>query len=95
MPQVGLGICYDLRFPELSQALQRDGAHILTYPSAFTVATGAAHWEVVFTGKNKKLHRDKPQVNPDLLYLFVGVTSGAGNRNPVLRSGGSAGRPAP
>lgn len=49
LPQVGLGICYDLRFPELSLALQRDGAQILTYPSAFTVATGAAHWEVGFT----------------------------------------------
>uniref|UniRef100_H3C5S9 Nitrilase 1 n=1 Tax=Tetraodon nigroviridis TaxID=99883 RepID=H3C5S9_TETNG len=44
--KVGLGICYDLRFPELSLALQRDGAQILTYPSAFTVATGRAHWEV-------------------------------------------------
>ncbi|XP_067380945.1 deaminated glutathione amidase isoform X2 [Channa argus] len=44
--KVGLGICYDLRFPELSVALQRHGAEILTYPSAFTVATGAAHWEV-------------------------------------------------
>ncbi|RVE60390.1 hypothetical protein OJAV_G00180450 [Oryzias javanicus] len=45
--KVGLGICYDLRFPELSLALQRSGADILTYPSAFTVATGAAHWEVL------------------------------------------------
>lgn len=44
--KVGLSICYDLRFPELSQALLRQGAEILTYPSAFTVATGAAHWEV-------------------------------------------------
>ncbi|MEQ2281949.1 hypothetical protein AMECASPLE_035515 [Ameca splendens] len=44
--KVGLGVCYDLRFPELSLALQRHGADILTYPSAFTVATGAAHWEV-------------------------------------------------
>lgn len=46
LAKVGLGICYDLRFPELSLALQRSGADILTYPSAFTVATGAAHWEV-------------------------------------------------
>nr|XP_023696146.1 deaminated glutathione amidase isoform X1 [Paramormyrops kingsleyae] len=43
--KVGLGVCYDLRFPELSLALLRHGAEILTYPSAFTVATGAAHWE--------------------------------------------------
>uniref|UniRef100_A0A1A7WTX9 Deaminated glutathione amidase n=1 Tax=Iconisemion striatum TaxID=60296 RepID=A0A1A7WTX9_9TELE len=49
--KVGLGICYDLRFPELSLALQRQGAEILTYPSAFTVATGAAHWEVLLRAR--------------------------------------------
>ncbi|XP_030017447.1 deaminated glutathione amidase isoform X2 [Sphaeramia orbicularis] len=49
--KVGLGICYDLRFPELSIALQRQGADILTYPSAFTVATGAAHWEVLLRAR--------------------------------------------
>ncbi|CAL8242053.1 unnamed protein product [Merluccius merluccius] len=49
--KVGLGICYDLRFPELSLALQRQGVDILTYPSAFTVATGAAHWEVLLRAR--------------------------------------------
>ncbi|TMS02410.1 Deaminated glutathione amidase [Larimichthys crocea] len=49
--KLGLGICYDLRFPELSLALQRHGAEILTYPSAFTVATGAAHWEVLLRAR--------------------------------------------
>ncbi|KAI3376276.1 hypothetical protein L3Q82_016788, partial [Scortum barcoo] len=49
--KLGLGICYDLRFPELSLALQRHGAEILTYPSAFTVATGAAHWEVLLCAR--------------------------------------------
>ncbi|XP_030285972.1 deaminated glutathione amidase [Sparus aurata] len=49
--KVGLGICYDLRFPELSLAMQRHGAEILTYPSAFTVATGAAHWEVLLRAR--------------------------------------------
>ena len=43
--RIGLGICYDLRFPEFSLALARSGAQILTFPSAFTVATGMAHWE--------------------------------------------------
>ncbi len=38
--------CYDLRFPELSLSLAQKGADILTYPSAFTFITGAAHWEV-------------------------------------------------
>merc|ERR1712137_539114 len=43
--KIGLSICYDLRFPEISLSLVRMGAQILTYPSAFTVATGLAHWE--------------------------------------------------
>ncbi|KAK1797277.1 hypothetical protein P4O66_008653 [Electrophorus voltai] len=49
--KVGLGICYDLRFPELSLALQHHGAEVLTYPSAFTVATGTAHWEVLLRAR--------------------------------------------
>ncbi|XP_046708502.1 deaminated glutathione amidase isoform X2 [Silurus meridionalis] len=49
--KVGLGICYDLRFPEMSSALQRHRAEILTYPSAFTVATGTAHWEVLLRAR--------------------------------------------
>ncbi|XP_056298807.1 deaminated glutathione amidase [Pseudoliparis swirei] len=49
--KVGLGICYDVRFPELSLALRRDAAEILTYPSAFTAATGAAHWEVLLRAR--------------------------------------------
>ncbi|KAI7864500.1 carbon-nitrogen hydrolase [Spinellus fusiger] len=42
---VGLQICYDLRFAEQSIAQRQRGADILTFPSAFTVKTGAAHWE--------------------------------------------------
>ncbi|XP_034231355.1 nitrilase and fragile histidine triad fusion protein NitFhit isoform X2 [Thrips palmi] len=42
---VALSICYDLRFPELSTSLAMQNAHILTFPSAFTYATGKAHWE--------------------------------------------------
>ncbi len=43
--QIGLSICYDLRFPELYRRLTAAGASILTVPSAFTFYTGAAHWE--------------------------------------------------
>ena len=41
---VGLQVCYDLRFPEVSRYQRNHGAHILTFPSAFTVKTGQAHW---------------------------------------------------
>ncbi|KAF9973427.1 Carbon-nitrogen hydrolase [Actinomortierella ambigua] len=49
--QVGLAICYDLRFPELAASLRSKGAEILTYPSAFTPLTGQAHWEVLLRSR--------------------------------------------
>lgn len=48
---VGLLTCYDLRFPEPSLSLRRQGAQVLTYPSAFTVRTGAAHWETLLKAR--------------------------------------------
>lgn len=49
--KVGLLICFDLRFPEPAIALRRRGAQILTYPSAFTVPTGKAHWETLLRAR--------------------------------------------
>lgn len=49
--RVGLTICFDLRFPEISLALKRQNAQIITYPSAFTVPTGKAHWEVLLRSR--------------------------------------------
>ncbi|MEW6255279.1 MAG: carbon-nitrogen hydrolase family protein [Pseudomonadota bacterium] len=45
--QLGLSICYDLRFPALYRALAEGGASVLTVPSAFTRPTGEAHWHVL------------------------------------------------
>ncbi|EPQ31645.1 uncharacterized protein PFL1_00978 [Pseudozyma flocculosa PF-1] len=49
--KIGLLTCYDLRFPEPSLSLRRQGAQVLTYPSAFTVRTGAAHWDVLLRSR--------------------------------------------
>ncbi|KAL8722417.1 MAG: hypothetical protein Q9225_001096 [Loekoesia sp. 1 TL-2023] len=48
---VGMLICFDLRFPEPSLSLRRQGAHIITYPSAFTVPTGLAHWSTLLRAR--------------------------------------------
>jgi predicted amidohydrolase len=45
--RLGLGICYDIRFPELYAALAKAGAEVLTAPSCFTRQTGEAHWHVL------------------------------------------------
>ena len=49
--RVGCSICYDLRFPELYQALARQGAGIIMVPSAFTLLTGKDHWEVLLRAR--------------------------------------------
>ncbi|MCK9189701.1 carbon-nitrogen hydrolase family protein [Acidithiobacillus sp.] len=47
--QLGLSICYDLRFPELYRCYA--GAELLVVPSAFTQQTGAAHWECLLRAR--------------------------------------------
>lgn len=45
--KIGAAICYDIRFPDMATSLRKLGADIITYPSAFTVKTGEAHWKVL------------------------------------------------
>ena len=48
---LGLSICYDLRFPELYTGLRAAGADVIVVPSAFTVETGQAHWEILLRAR--------------------------------------------
>lgn len=43
----GVGICFDLRFPELFRSLFNKGANVMTISSAFTIPTGKAHWKTL------------------------------------------------
>jgi predicted amidohydrolase len=45
--ELGLSVCYDLRFPELYRILAVRGARIMTIPAAFTLATTRDHWETL------------------------------------------------
>lgn len=47
----GLCICYDVRFPRLASTYANAGTSILTYPAAFTVPTGEAHWHVLLRAR--------------------------------------------
>lgn len=42
-----IGICYDLRFPELAMLYRRKGVQLLVYPGAFNMTTGPLHWELL------------------------------------------------
>ncbi|HWO49281.1 MAG TPA: carbon-nitrogen hydrolase family protein [Solirubrobacterales bacterium] len=48
---LGMTICYDLRFPELFRILALRGARVITVPSAFTATTGRDHWEVLLRAR--------------------------------------------
>jgi predicted amidohydrolase len=48
---IGLTICYDLRFPELSRALTLRGAKIIFVCAAFTLYTGKDHWEALLRAR--------------------------------------------
>jgi deaminated glutathione amidase len=48
---LGLSICYDLRFPELFRDLALNGAEIISVPAAFTVPTGKAHWHTLLRAR--------------------------------------------
>jgi omega-amidase len=44
--KIGIAICYDIRFPELSRMMALEGAEIIILPAAFNMTTGPAHWEL-------------------------------------------------
>ncbi|MEO1918733.1 MAG: carbon-nitrogen hydrolase family protein [Paracoccaceae bacterium] len=48
---IGMTICYDIRFPDLYRQLAQSGAEILTVPAAFTVPTGRAHWHTLLRAR--------------------------------------------
>ncbi|GJN90807.1 hypothetical protein Rhopal_003821-T1 [Rhodotorula paludigena] len=45
--KIGVGICYDVRFPELTAITARKGCIAMIYPAAFNLTTGPLHWELL------------------------------------------------
>jgi predicted amidohydrolase len=76
--KVGHLICFDLRFPEPSLALRNRGAQIITYPSAFTVPTGKAHWETLLRARAIETQS----------YVIAAAQCGAHNEEGTRRSYG-------
>jgi omega-amidase len=47
----GLGICYDMRFPELALLMAKQGAKVLVYAGCFNQTTGPLHWELLLRSR--------------------------------------------
>jgi predicted amidohydrolase len=73
---LGLTICYDVRFPELYRILAVRGAEIVTVPAAFTLATTRDHWEVLLRARAIEGQ------------AFVVAANQIGEHAPGIRSGG-------
>jgi predicted amidohydrolase len=74
--ELGMSICYDLRFPELYRALAARGARVIAVPSAFTLATTRDHWEILLRARAIE---DQ---------AFVVAANQVGEHAPGYRSGG-------
>jgi len=74
--ELGLTVCYDVRFPELYRILAVRGARVVTVPAAFTLATTRDHWE--------PLLRARAIENQ----AFVIAANQIGEHAPGFRSGG-------
>ncbi len=74
--ELGLTICYDLRFPELYRILAIRGARVITVPAAFTFPTTRDHWEPLLRARAIE---DQ---------AFVIAANQVGEHAPGYRSGG-------
>lgn len=45
--KIGLGICYDLRFPEIAMMMRKKGSEMIVYPSSFNATTGPIHMQAL------------------------------------------------
>jgi predicted amidohydrolase len=74
--ELGLSVCYDVRFPELYRVLAVRGARILLVPAAFTLATTREHWATLVVARAIENQ------------CFVVAANQIGEHAPGLRSGG-------
>jgi len=77
--KIGLGICYDIRFPELALLYTQMGVKMLCYPGAFNMTTGPAHWELLQRARavdcQSYVTAVSPARNPDSTYTAWGHTT--------------------
>lgn len=73
---LGIGICYDIRFPELARLMVLAGAEVIVLPAAFNRFTGPAHWELLLRSRavDNQVYviGASPALNPQATYYAWG-----------------------
>lgn len=91
---MGVGICYDMRFPELSRMMALGGAEVLIFPGAFNMTTGPAHWRLLV--RSRALDNQcycvavSPARNPGASYVAYGHSLVADPWGSVMVDAGSS-----
>ncbi|KAK9265990.1 hypothetical protein L1049_027094 [Liquidambar formosana] len=62
--RIGIGICHDIRFPELAMLYGARGARLICYPGAFNMSTGELLWELV-----QRARQEASIVSPATVFL--------------------------
>lgn len=76
--KIGVMICYDIRFPELTRKMAKEGARLVFVPAAFNMTTGPLHWQTLF--KSRALDNEifvlgnSPARNPEASYIAYGYS---------------------
>jgi len=88
--KVGVGVCYDIRFPELAQLYAKRGCKLLFYPGAFDLFCGDLQWEMLL--RARALDNEVfaaaigPARDPKASYVAWGHSTFAGPWGNVLGS---------
>jgi predicted amidohydrolase len=76
LTNVGIAICYDIRFPELFRLMTLKNAGLMVVPGAFNMKTGPAHWKTLIRARaiDNQVYMAvaSPAPNEDLSYVAYG-----------------------
>ncbi|KAI9032835.1 carbon-nitrogen hydrolase [Phycomyces nitens] len=88
--KIGVGICYDMRFPEMAMVAARKGCMAMIYPGAFNTTTGPLHWELL--QRARALDNEifvaacSPARDPDASYQAWGHSTIVGPSGQVMQT---------
>lgn len=92
--RIGVVICYDIRFPELSRLMVDKGVELILVPGAFNMTTGPAHWEALMrvraVDNQVYLAAASPARNHELSYIAYGHSMVVDPWGEVLSQAGAS-----
>ena len=90
---LGVAICYDMRFPELFRLMALKSADLMIVPGAFNMTTGPAHWETTVRARaidnQVYVAAASPAMNTGLSYVAYGRSMIVDPWGKVLASAGA------